>query len=211
MPLQYDPQEAIDHINHRDPRLGEAIDRLGPFALQVRRWPQPFHALLRSIVYQQLSGRAAGTIFARFQALFSGPHPAPEEVLARAPDALRGAGLSRAKAAAVLDLAARARDGQVPSRQKMRFMSDAQIIDCLTQVRGVGRWTVEMLLLFDLGRADVMPATDLGIRKGFQLVYGKRKLPEPDALLRHSRRWQPYRSVASWYLWRAVDGQGGAM
>lgn len=211
MVLQYDPEAARAYLCRQDPVLGEWLERAGPFELRPRRWPQPFHALLRSIIYQQLSGRAAATIFGRFQALFPRPHPAPEEVLALPEAALRSAGLSRAKAAAVRDLAEKARAGQLPGRRELRHMSDEAIIECLTRVRGVGRWTVEMLLLFDLGRPDVMPATDLGIRKGFMLTYGKRQLPEPAAVLRHSRRWQPYRSVASWYLWRAVDGQGGVM
>src|SRR5690606_27252661 len=123
--------------------------------------------------------------------------------------ALRGAGLSGAKTAAIKDLAAKTLAGVVPSRQKLRYMGDDEIVEHLIQVRGIGRWTVEMLLIFDLGRADVMPATDLGIRKGFQIVYNKRQLPEPAAILKHSKRWQPYRSMASWYLWRIVDVKNG--
>lgn len=210
MPLQYDPAQARQALCAADPKLAAAIGRAGPFSMELRRWPQPFHALLRSITYQQLSGKAAATIFGRFLALFPGSrYPAPEAVLALPDSALRGAGLSGAKTAAIKDLAAKTLEGIVPSRQKLRYMSDDEIVEHLVQVRGVGRWTVEMLLIFDLGRADVMPATDLGIRKGFQIVYNKRKLPEPAVILKHSKHWQPYRSMASWYLWRIVDVKNG--
>lgn len=210
MTFQYDPAQARQALCAADPKLAAAIERAGPFNLELRRWPQPFHALLRSITYQQLSGKAAATIFGRFLALFPGSrYPSPEAVLALPDAALRGAGLSGAKTAAIKDLAAKTLTGVVPSRQKLRYMSDDEIVEHLIQVRGIGRWTVEMLLIFDLGRADVMPATDLGIRKGFQIVYNKRKLPEPAAILKHSKRWQPYRSMASWYLWRIVDVKNG--
>lgn len=210
MNFQYDPVQARRALCAADPKLAVAIERAGPFNLELRRWPQPFHALLRSITYQQLSGKAAATIFGRFLALFPGSrYPSPEAVLALPDTALRGAGLSGAKTAAIKDLATKTLEGIVPSRQKLRYMSDEEIVEHLIQVRGIGRWTVEMLLIFDLGRADVMPATDLGIRKGFQIVYNKRELPEPAAIIKYSKRWQPYRSFASWYLWRIIDVKNG--
>lgn len=210
MPLQYDPEQARAYLCKADAKLGELIKTAGPFKLDTRRWPQPFHALLRSITYQQLSGKAAGTIFGRFLDLFpDSKYPSPEDILALPDTALRSAGLSGAKTRAIKDLAEKTQAGVVPSRQKLRFMSDDEIVEHLIQVRGIGRWTVEMLLIFDLGRPDVMPAADLGIQKGFKLTYNKRKLPEPAALLKYSKRWQPYRSMASWYLWRAVDMKNG--
>jgi 3-methyladenine DNA glycosylase/8-oxoguanine DNA glycosylase len=179
---------------------------VGPYRLR----PQPTHslftALLRSIVYQQLSGKAAATILGRVNRLFAPRRfPTPGELLRIAPERLREAGLSAGKTAAVRDLAARTLDGTVPPLARIRRMEDEEIIERLTIVRGIGRWTAEMLLMFRLGRPDVLPVTDLGIRKGFQLTFRSRKLPEPPVIIRRGERWRPYRSVASWYLYRALE------
>jgi len=165
-----------------------------------------FQVLVRSIVYQQLTGKAAATILGRVVRLFAPKRfPTPLDLLEVPPEQLRAAGLSTAKTAALKDLAARALDGTVPSLARVRRMEDEEIVERLTAVRGIGRWTVEMLLIFKLGRPDVLPLGDLGVRKGFALTFGKRKLPEPAALGRRAERWRPYRSVASWYLWRALE------
>lgn len=202
--LEYDPSEATRHLAASDPVLAALIERAGPFDVSRAGPADPFRALLRAIVYQQLSGRAAGTILGRVEALFDG-QPTAAAALDIAFDSYRAAGLSNAKTRAVLDLAARRLDGTVPGRRTLKTLDDAAVIERLTAVRGVGPWTVQMLLMFNLGRPDVLPADDLGIRKGFMLAYRKRKLPAPEAVLRHGRRWAPYRTVASWYLWRAVD------
>jgi len=166
-----------------------------------------FASLAEAIVYQQLNGRAAATIFARFTALYPGRRPpAAGDVLATPDESLRAVGLSRNKIRAIRDLAERTLEGRVPSVATLRRMRDDDIVVCLTEVRGIGRWTVEMLLIFRLGRPDVLPADDYGVRKGFAVVHRKRTLPTPAELLRHGERWRPYRSVASWYLWRAADG-----
>jgi DNA-3-methyladenine glycosylase II len=209
--LTYDPDLACRHLTAADPRLGELMERAGPFTMRPRPTQSLFAAVFRSIVYQQLSGKAAETIYGRVLALYRPrrfPHPA--DVLATPPERLRAAGMSAAKAAAVRDLAARTLDGTVPRMREVRRMTDDEIVERLTTVRGVGRWTVEMLLLFRLGRPDVLPLGDLGVRKGFALTYGTRKvLTDPKVLSRRAERWRPYRSVASWYLWRAVDGVNG--
>jgi DNA-3-methyladenine glycosylase II len=167
---------------------------------------RPFDALAESIAYQQLSGKAAATIFSRVRGLYPKTKWLdPTKVLATADDALRSAGLSRAKMAAIKDLAAKTIDGTVPSGRALLRMSDDEIIARLTQVRGIGRWTVEMLLLFDLGRPDVWPVDDYGVRKGFAKTFGRRKLPTPKQLIKSGEKWRPYRSVAAWYFWRAMD------
>lgn len=192
-------------VLRRDPSLAGVIERVGPCRLALEaQTTTPFDALLRAIVYQQLSGKAASAIHGRLLALF----PAgltPEQLLATGDQDLRGAGLSRAKIAALRDLATKSLDGAVPSLAALAEMDDLEIISRLTAVRGVGRWTVEMLLMFHLGRPDIFPVNDLGVRKGFMLVYGLAALPSPAELLEYGKRWKPYRSVASWYLWRAAD------
>jgi len=165
----------------------------------------PFHALARAIVYQQLSGKAAETIFGRVEAIFPRGGFKPEAVVATADETLRTAGMSRAKVAALKDLAAKTLDRTVPGLARLKRMEDAEILARLVQVRGIGTWTVEMLLIFRLGRPDVLPVTDLGVRRGFMLTYGHEELPGPASIIEHAERWRPYRSVASWYLWRAVD------
>ena len=172
---------------------------------------RPFDALAESIAYQQLSGKAAATIWKRVRALYPKRKKLdPHEVIQTPDEKLRGAGLSRSKVAALKDLAAKTIDGTVPSARKLATMSDEEIIERLIQVRGIGRWTVEMLLLFDLGRPDVWPIHDYGVQKGFAKTFGKRKLPTPKQLLQHGKRFAPHRSVAAWYFWRALDNDGRA-
>jgi DNA-3-methyladenine glycosylase II len=167
---------------------------------------RPFDALAESIAYQQLSGKAAAKIFSRVRALYpKRKWLDPEQLLATPDETLRGAGLSRAKTAALKDLAAKTMDGTVPSGRALIRMTDDEIIERLTAVRGIGRWTVEMLLLFDLGRPDVWPVDDYGVRKGFAKTFGRRKLPTPKQLVKFGEKWRPYRSVAAWYFWRALD------
>jgi 3-methyladenine DNA glycosylase/8-oxoguanine DNA glycosylase len=204
--LQYDPLEAVDHLKAVDGTLGAFIERSGPLELKPGRHRTPFEALLRAIAYQQLSGKAAGTIHGRVLDLFPRGRPDPERLLTLPENRLREAGLSGAKTRAVRDLAEKALDGTVPSPRELGTMSDADILQRLIRVRGVGRWTVEMLLIFDLGRPDVLPLDDLGIQKGFRNLYAMKKLPAARTMNRRGRHWQPFRSVASWYLWKAADG-----
>ena len=204
-PLKYDPHLAIDRLSAADEKLARLIERVGPFAMPTRETMSPFEMLLRSIVYQQLSGKAAASIHARLVALFPRRKPGPRKLAKISDDALRQAGMSRAKLLAARDLADKALDGTVPTLRQLEDMDDDAIVERLVQVRGIGRWSAEMMLIFQLGRPDVLPATDLGVRKGFQVSHGGRKLPEPNRLLRYGERWRPFRSVASWYLWRAND------
>ena len=191
--------------------MARLIDRVGPIKLRPRRLP-PFQSLVQAIIHQQLSGQAAGTILERFRGLFGNDgFPAPEAVLKASPDRLRSAGLSRPKASYILGIAQKAVDGQIPKLDECDRKTDEEIVARLTEIKGVGRWTVEMLLIFNLGRPDVLPVHDLGVRKGFQFAYGKRKMPEPEQLTRFGARWAPYRTTAAWYLWRAadlLDGEG---
>jgi len=201
----YDPQIAVKALKDADTKLARMIDRIGPYRLRDRSAMTPFQALLQSIVYQQLSGRAAGSIHARVQALFPRKRPTAKHLLAISDDSLRGAGLSRGKVLAVRNLAKRCVDGSVPSRVRLKKLDDEDIIQHLVQVRGIGRWTVEMLLIFNLGRPDVLPVDDLGVRRGFMHTFGGKTLPDAKKMLRRGERWRPYRSVASWYLWRASE------
>lgn len=203
---RFDPRPALRHLRRADPALAAVIRRSGPCGLSPRLGSSPFEELLKAIVYQQLSGKAAATIHGRVCALFPvGCAPTPASLLDAPDEALRGAGLSRAKLAAARDLAVKTLQGIVPTTRDLRRMPDDEIITRLTAVRGVGRWTVEMLLIFRLGRPDVLPVHDLGIQKGFQLTYGTRRRPKPLHIERHGERWRPFRTVASWYLWRATD------
>jgi 3-methyladenine DNA glycosylase/8-oxoguanine DNA glycosylase len=204
--LTYDPDAACRHLTAVDPRLGALIARAGAFTMRPEPTQSLFAALVESIVYQQLSGKAAETILGRVIALYRPRRlPRPVDILETSVERLRAAGLSAAKAAAVKDLASRTLEGTVPSMARVRQMSDEEIIERLTTVRGIGRWTVEMLLLFRLGRPDVLPLGDLGVRKGFARTFNRRALLDPLVLHRRAERWRPYRSVASWYLWRALD------
>jgi DNA-3-methyladenine glycosylase II len=201
----YDPEEAIEYLSSIDSALAKVIERAGPFNLPLRRMHNPFEALARNIIYQQLHGNAAAAIHQRVLALFGKKKLYPQDILNASEDTLRGAGLSGAKLAALKDLAAKTLDGTVPTLARLRRMEDEEIIEHLTQVRGIGRWTVEMLLIFRLGRPDVLPAGDFAVRKGFSLVYGRKELPKPKELLAYGERWRPFRSVASWYMWRACE------
>jgi 3-methyladenine DNA glycosylase/8-oxoguanine DNA glycosylase len=186
--------------------MAAAIAAVGRCGLEFTPTRSPFHSLMRAITYQQLSGKAAATIHGRVVALFpaeTGPHA--EALLELPAPTLRGAGLSRNKMLALKDLAAKSLDGTVPELRSLKALSDDEIIERLTQVRGVGRWTVEMFLIFTLGRPDVLPVTDLGIRKGFQRAYDMKRLPAYSTVERAGRAWSPHRSVASWYLWRMAD------
>jgi DNA-3-methyladenine glycosylase II len=209
--LGYDPVEAVRRLSSVDPTLAALVEAAGPFRLKLRRMHNPFEALARNIVYQQLHGSAAAAIHARLLALFGGDRLTPEALLAAPEEALRGAGLSAAKLAALRDLAAKTLDGTVPTLARLRRLPDEEIVERLTRVRGIGRWTVEMLLIFRLGRPDVLPVDDYAVRKGFALVYGKRDLPKPKELARYGERWRPFRTVASWYMWRAHELPPGTL
>jgi len=188
------------------PRMAELIARSRRYNITPAVSIRPFDALAESIAYQQLSGKAAATIFGRVRALYpKRKWLDPEQLLATPDETLRAAGLSRAKTAALKDLAAKTIDGTVPAGRALFHMSDDEIITRLTAVRGIGRWTVEMLLLFDLGRPDVWPVDDYGVRKGFAKTFSRRKLPTPKQLMKFGEKWRPYRSVAAWYFWRALD------
>jgi 3-methyladenine DNA glycosylase/8-oxoguanine DNA glycosylase len=204
--LPFDPIEAVRHVSAKDARLAKLIERVGPLRLRLADLQSPFEALSESIVYQQLSGYAAAAIFARLVALFRPrKFPRPGDLLAMSDDRLRAAGLSRGKIAALRDLATKTIDGTVPQMRALRKLSDDEVVERLSAVRGIGRWTAEMLLIFRLGRPDVLPATDYGVRKGFARVYRKKELPTPKELLAAGEKWRPYRTVASWYFWRALD------
>jgi 3-methyladenine DNA glycosylase/8-oxoguanine DNA glycosylase len=204
--LPFNRSAAVRHLKKADPILGALIERIGPFRLELQPLRTPFAALARSIVYQQLSGKAAATIHGRLKALFPKTDELRAEDLSEAPEALiRGAGISGNKFKALKDLAAKCLDGTVPSLEALEELSDEEIVQRLTQVRGVGRWTAEMVLMFRLGRPDILPVDDLGIQKGFALTYRKRTLPSPEELEKRGRPWRPYRTVASWYLWRALE------
>lgn len=200
-----DLSHARRHLARRDPVLGKLMRRSIPCDLAARRSANLVAELAETIVYQQLTGKAAATIFGRVRALYKPRRFPPPEQLLATPDAeLRSAGLSAAKTAALKDLSRHALAGTIPTFAAAKRMTDEELIERLTQVRGVGIWTVQMLLMFRLGRPDVLPVADLGVRKGFQLTYGLKRLPDADVLTKHAERWRPYRSVASWYMWRAL-------
>lgn len=186
--------------------MGRLIQTIGPCTLTQRIGRSPFESLARAIAYQQLHEKAAESILKRFIALFPGRRfPRPPEVLAKNAGAMRKAGFSRAKVAALRDLAAKTLDGTVPASRVIKNLDDEAIIERLIAVRGIGRWTVEMLLIFQLGRPDVLPVDDFGVRNGFRIAYRCRTMPTPKEVLRYGERWKPYRTAASWYLWRAAD------
>jgi 3-methyladenine DNA glycosylase/8-oxoguanine DNA glycosylase len=205
--MGFDPAVAVGHLAAADPGLARLIEAVGPFRMRLDKTPSLFFALSEAIVYQQLNGKAAATIFARVRALFprATESPTPAQILRASDDKLRGAGLSRAKLLSLRDLAGRTHRGQLPTLEDLRGMDNEAIIERLTEVRGIGRWTVEMLLMFRLGRPDVLPVDDYGIRKGFAVAFRKRSLPKPAVLAKYGQRWKPYRTVASWYLWRATE------
>jgi methylated-DNA-[protein]-cysteine S-methyltransferase len=203
--FEFDPVAAVAALREADPKLSRLIERVGSFRMQLQRTPSVFGALAEAIVFQQLNGKAAATIFARLCALF--PHSVgltPEGIIKASDVRLRSAGLSGSKLLSLRDLAQRTRAGELPTLADVRSMPDQEIIDRLTAVRGIGQWTVEMLLMFRLGRPDVLPVDDFGIRKGFGIAFAKPEVTKKD-VERRGERWRPYRSVASWYLWRATD------
>ncbi len=223
-PPGYDTAQAVAELGARDAKLRRLMERAGPFTLTLNPAQSPFEALVRSIIYQQLHGKAAAAIHQKLLASFAdvialeglkpGSHPTAAHLLESPNEQLRLAGLSHNKALALRDLSAKTLDGTVPSLRKIKSMSDEAIIEHLTQVRGIGRWTVEMFLMFRLGRPDVLPVSDYGVRKGFALTYLGLKpqtkvtpalLPKPDAMEKRAEKWRPWRSVASWYMWRACD------
>jgi DNA-3-methyladenine glycosylase II len=225
---RYDSALALQELSSADPKLGKLIQRAGPFTLRIASAQSPFEALVESIVYQQLHGKAAATIHRRLLESFAEPtpnghvadHPTAQHILDAPNEQLRAAGLSKNKMLALRDLAAKTLDGTVPTLAQIRRMSDEDIVEHLTQVRGIGRWTVEMLLIFRLGRPDVLPVSDYGVRKGFALTFGKLKptdkvtpadLPKPDVMEKRAEKWKPWRSVASWYMWRACDLASGKL
>jgi DNA-3-methyladenine glycosylase II len=238
-PPRYDSALAIRELSAADPKLGRLIQRAGPFTLRISSAQSPFEALLESIVYQQLHGKAAATIHRRLLESFGptlgtelgapsltvpssrvGSHPTPQQILDCPNPQLRAAGLSANKALALRDLAAKTLDGTVPTLARIRRMSDEAILEHLTQVRGIGVWTVHMMLIFRLGRPDVLPTSDYGVRKGFALTFGNLKptdkvtpmdLPTPADMEKRARKWTPWRSIASWYLWRACDLAAGTL
>jgi len=199
-------EEAHRYLARTDKRLAALMAMSRRYDLVPQNGVRPFDALAESIAYQQLSGKAAATIWKRVRALFTKrKFLDPQLVLETADEKFRAAGLSRSKVAALKDLAAKTLDRTVPTARQMAKMTDEEIIERLIQVRGIGRWTAEMLLLFELGRPDVWPAHDYGVRKGFAKIFGKRRLPTPKQMLRHGEKWRPYRSVVAWYCWRALD------
>ncbi len=216
--LPFDREEAIAHLKAKDAKLGTLIDKVGPFTMRLDPAPSPFESLLESILYQQLHGKAAATIHRRVREYFKGD-PSPQALIDTPDEPLRAAGVSGNKIRAMRDLAAKTLDGTVPTHAAIKKMPDADIVERLTAVKGIGPWTVEMLLIFRMGRPDVLPVTDYGVRKGYALTFQKipksralaaEDLPKPDVVFKRGMRWAPFRSVASWYLWRACDlAKGG--
>lgn len=213
-----DHTSACEHLSRIDKQLGRIIAKSGPCRLQPETVQSIFESLLESIIYQQLNGKVAATITSRVKALFPENtkrirtrrglvegFPTPEQILGASDELLRSAGLSRNKMLAIRDLAAKALDGTVPTVKQARRMSDEELIERLTEVRGIGRWTVEMLLMFHLGRPDVLPVGDYGVRKGFAKMKKLPELPKPKELAAYGEKWKPHRSIAAWYMWRAVE------
>lgn len=218
--VRYDAALACRTLAAVDPKLGALMQRVGPFTLKLKSQHSPFEALLESIIYQQLHGKAAAAILKRLLMAFGELHPSPELLVQAPDDMLRRCGLSAAKTKALRDLAAKTIDGTVPTLVAIRRMSDEEIVERLTEVRGIGVWTVEMLLIFRLGRSDILPVTDYGVRKGFALTFQRLPKSKPfdasmlataDQIRRRAEKWRPWRSVASWYLWRACDLAGKTM
>ena len=209
--LPFDLATACTHLSDHDQKLAELIQSTTPFQLDGILAESPYAALIESITHQSISGKAAATIFARVKALSStGGIPTPQEMLKLKKPALRKAGLSGAKVLAMKDLAKKTIDGVVPSLEESEKLSDEELVKRLVSVRGIGAWTVEMFLIFRLGRPDVLPIHDLGVQKGWSITYGKKHKPKPKELLAFGERWRPYRTVASWYMWRACHRAGNA-
>ena len=210
-PLPFDLSAAMNHLTARDEKLAELITNTLPFQMDADPLQSPYEALLESIAYQSISGKAAATIFGRIKSLSgNGRAPSPEKMLKLRKPALRKAGLSGAKILAMKDLAQKTLDGVVPTLGQAEKLSDDELVKRLVSVRGIGAWTVEMFLIFRLGRPDVLPIHDLGVRKGWSITYGKKHMPKPKELLAFGERWRPYRTIASWYMWRACQRAGNA-
>lgn len=205
--VTFDADRAVRHLRFADPDLGALITSIGPFAMELQSESDTFAALAEAIVHQQLSPKAAATIYRRFTTLVerSGPGSQPERVLALADEELREVGLSQAKTRAIRDLAERSLAGEVPTLEEAQSMPDEAAIELLTAVRGVGRWTAEMFLIFRLGRPDVLPLADYGMRRGFAVAFTGGRVPDAGEVERRGEHWRPYRTVASWYLWRAAE------
>jgi DNA-3-methyladenine glycosylase II len=209
--LPFDLAEAVKCLAERDACLQRLIQETPAFQLVLREARSPYEALLESITYQSISGKAAATIFGRVKALGSrGRPPTPADMLKLRTPALRKAGLSGAKILAMKDLARKTLAGVVPTLEQAHTMSDDELVERLTSVRGIGAWSVEMFLIFRLGRPDVLPIHDLGVKKGWAITYNKPHMPTPKELLAFGERWRPYRTVASWYMWRAFERAGSA-
>src|ERR1700710_2285174 len=197
--------KGVRHLS-QDTRFAALIGRVGPPRMAIQRQRSPYEALIRAIAHHQLHGRAAEAILARFSALFPGEgFPEPDAVMATAETALRGCGFSGSKIAAIRDICAKALDGTIPSRRQSQRLNDEALIERLTSIRGVGRWTVEMLLIFTLGRPDVLPVDDFGVREGYRVLNGLEAQPKPRALAELGQAWAPFRSIATWYLYRAAE------
>jgi len=209
LPLPFDHVEAHAHLSRVDRRLAKLMERVGGFQFRLDECDSVYESLLEAIMHQSIAGKAAQAIFRRIQALgANGNCPTPEELLRVPTRRLRQCGLSKAKVAAVRDLAQKTIDGVVPRLAEAAKMSDQELVDRLISVRGIGAWTVEMFLIFRLGRPDVLPIHDYGVQKGYAITYGKREIPRPMELFKFGERWRPYRTVASWYMWRAVQLAG---
>ncbi|MGE3973609.1 MAG: DNA-3-methyladenine glycosylase [Bdellovibrionales bacterium] len=193
------------HLIKADSKFKKLIQKVGHVKMKAQPSKEAYRALVRSVVYQQLSGKAAAKIFERFVGLFGVDFPTPHQVIQKTVEELRLAGLSRSKAETILRIALEAHEGRIPDAQGIKKMSDLEIIECLTKIKGVGPWTVQMFLMFTLKRPDVMPVTDYGVRKGYQKFLNKRKLPSPKQLEKDTQHWAPYRSYAAWYMWRLLD------
>lgn len=205
MPLSgSDP--AVVHLAAVDPVMRRLMEDIGACTLRPNVRRSPFESLVRAIAHQQLHDKAAESILTRFVALFPGrKFPRPDDLLALTMRSMRAAGFSRSKILALRDLATKTLDGTVPTNRVIRKLDDDEIVERLITVRGIGRWTVEMLLIFQLGRPDVLPIDDFGVRNGFRIAYRRRSMPTPKQVFQYGERWKPYRTVASWYLWRAAD------
>lgn len=207
----FDLRLAMDTLAAKDPLLAPLIKETREFRVEEGAAESPYEVLVEAITHQSISGKAAATIFGRVKALGSnGRIPTPEEMLKLRKPTLRKAGLSGAKILAMKDLAKKTMDGVVPTLDEAHKLSDEELVKRLVSVRGIGAWTVEMFLIFRLGRPDVLPIHDLGVRKGWAITYGKMHMPAPKELLKFGERWRPYRTVASWYMWRACQCAGNA-
>ncbi len=207
--LPFDLHLAKAELSAKDERLARLIQDTMEFQIEMESTDSPYEALMESITYQSISGKAAATIFARIKALgTNGRAPTPQEMLKLRAPVLRKAGLSGAKVLAMKDLARKTIEGVVPTMEEARNLSDDKLVERLVSVRGIGAWTVEMFLIFRLGRPDVLPIHDLGVKKGWSVTYGKKRMPKPKELLAFGERWRPYRTLASWYMWRAFERAG---